>query len=511
MRHRDHARAARSALAAGLLLAACAMAPPADPASSGTSRPAPTDAPRPAVVLDDWPVGGRLAEPAGDAPALPAGFRAETVFSGLRRPTALRIAPDGRVFVTEQRGTVLAFPNLDSDTPEVLLDLRTEVYDYWQMGLLGLALDPAFPDEPYLYLAYTHDAPIGSRAPTYGAAGGEDDSCPEPDVTSCITSGRVSRFRVPLNGPAGPEQVLVEDWCHTWRNHSIGTIAFAADGSLLAGGGDGADGARIDFGQLSHPPDACGRPANQPAATVGPLHAVGGSLRSQSLRTTPDRVRLNGTIIRVDRATGLGVPENPLAAHSDVNARRILAIGLRNPFRFTLRPGTDELWIADVGWDQYEELNVLDARATEVRNFGWPCFEGPVAQPAHEAAGHAACRELYADRASVDFPTFSFAHGSRRHDPSRQCVSGSSAISALAFYDGEALPARYRGALFFADLPRSCMWVIPAGRNALPDGDAIELFATDIAAVDLQVGPDGGLYYVDPLAGAVRRIVSDER
>jgi glucose/arabinose dehydrogenase len=479
--------------------------------ATGSPTPAPTGAVAPTgVVREDWPVSGRLAQPGGDEPAVPAGFRADTAFSGLKRPTALRIAPDGRVFVTEQRGTVLVYPSLHSDTPGVLLDLRTEVYDYWQLGLLGLALDPAYPDEPYLYLAYTHDAPIGSTAPTYGTAGGEDDSCPEPDVASCVTSGRVSRFRIPPAGLAEREQVLVEDWCQTWRTHSIGTIAFATDGSLLAGGGDGADGGRIDFGQLSHPPNACGRATDQPAASLAPPHAVGGSLRSQSLRTMPDRVSLNGTIIRIDRATGLGMPDNPLAAHPDANARRILATGLRNPFRFALRPGTDEVWVADVGWDQYEELNVLQARGAEVQNFGWPCFEGPVPQPAHEAAGHAVCGELYADRAQVVFPAFSFAHGTRQHDPGRQCVSGSSAISALAFYDGEAFPARYRGGLFFADQPRGCMWFIPAGRNALPDGDAIELFASGIAAVDLQVGPDGALYYVDPLAGSVRRITIDE-
>ena len=62
--------------------------------------------------------------------------------------------------------------------------------------------------------------------------------------------------------------------------------------------------------------------------------AEGGALRSQSLRRPAgEPILLNGTILRVDRATGLGLPDNPMANHPDLNARRIIAYGLRNPFR----------------------------------------------------------------------------------------------------------------------------------------------------------------------------------
>ena len=73
---------------------------------------------------------------------------------------------------------------------------------------------------------------------------------------------------------------------------------------------------------------------------------------------------LNGTIIRVDPATGAGVATNPCVASTDPNKRRVLAYGLRNPFRFTTRPGTNELWIGDVGWDTWEEIDrVADTAA----------------------------------------------------------------------------------------------------------------------------------------------------
>ncbi len=95
------------------------------------------------------------------------------------------------------------------------------------------------------------------------------------------------------------------------------------------------------------------------------------------LRTTSDSTTLDGSIIRVDATTGSGLPDNPLAASADANARRIIAYGLRNPFRFTFRPGTSELWIGDVGWNEWEEINkVLNPTNAVVENFGWPCYEG---------------------------------------------------------------------------------------------------------------------------------------
>jgi hypothetical protein len=72
-------------------------------------------------------------------------------------------------------------------------------------------------------------------------------------------------------------------------------------------------------------------------------------------------------------ATGEGL-HNPLALSTDVNARRIIAYGLQNPFRINLRPGTNEVWAGDVGWSTWGEINcVVDPGSLE--NFGWPCYE----------------------------------------------------------------------------------------------------------------------------------------
>jgi glucose/arabinose dehydrogenase len=124
--------------------------------------------------------------------------------------------------------------------------------------------------------------------------------------------------------------------------------------------------------------------------------AEGGALRSQDLRTSGDPVSLDGTVIRGDPSTGAGLPGNPSAGLTDPNARRIIAYGMRNPFRFTTRPNTDELWVGDVGWNDWEEINVLPALGG-VENFGWPCYEGVGRQSGYDAANLAICENLYND------------------------------------------------------------------------------------------------------------------
>ena len=98
-----------------------------------------------------------------------------------------------------------------------------------------------------------------------------------------------------------------------------------------------------------------------PEPPVGgrPAEGEGGALRAQDLRTPDDPVSLDGTVIRVSPDTGLALPDNPAADAADANAQRIVAYGMRNPFRMAARPGTDEVWLGDVGWDTDEEINRL--------------------------------------------------------------------------------------------------------------------------------------------------------
>ncbi len=112
------------------------------------------------------------------AQTLPPGFRDSIVFSGLTQPTAIAFSPDGRVFVAEKSGLIKVFASLTATTPTLFADLSTNVYNYWDRGLLGLALDPGFPTKPYVYVLYTYDGDIGGAAPKWGTAGVLSDPCP---------------------------------------------------------------------------------------------------------------------------------------------------------------------------------------------------------------------------------------------------------------------------------------------------------------------------------------------
>src|SRR4029450_13615764 len=97
----------------------------------------------------------------------------------------------------------------------------------------------------------------------------------------------------------------------------------------------------------------------------------------QDLRTDGDPVGMCGSIIRVDPATGTRLADNPLASSTHPQPRRIVSYGLRNPYRFAFRPGASEIWVGDVGWNTWEELDRIPSPAAPVENFGWPCYEGP--------------------------------------------------------------------------------------------------------------------------------------
>ena len=450
-------------------------------------------------------------EPAAGA-SLPAGFQEEIVFSGLTEPTAVRFSPDGRVFVAEKSGLIKVFDNLSDTTPTVFADLRTQVHNFWDRGLLDVALAPGFPTDPSVYVLYTFDAAIGGSAPRWGSVGGTSDGCPTPPgptADGCVVAGRLSRLQASGNTMTGSEQVLIEDWCQQYPSHSIGSLAFGADGALYVSGGDGASFNFVDYGQDGTPVNPCGDPPGGVGGTMTPPTAEGGALRSQDARTMSDPVGLDGAILRVDPTTGAGLPDNPMASSSDPNARRIVGYGLRNPFRITTRPGTNEVWMGDVGWGSWEEIDrLVSPTSAPADNFGWPCYEGDGRQPGYDSANLTICENLYAaGTAAVVAPYFRYHHNELVL-PNDVCPMGGSSVAgtSFAFSSGGSYPAEYRGALFFADYTRRCIWAIPTGANGLPDISKRRTFVGGAAQpVDLEIGPGGDLFYVD-LGGTIRRI-----
>ena len=509
----------------------------AAPTPTPVLPPVGTGAPRPFLVPT-------LAAPL--TPTFADGhFLDAPVFTGLTKPTTVRFAPNGKAFVAEKGGVVLEFDSLADTTPTTVIDLSVITDDYWDRGLLSLAIDPGFvTGKPYLYLYLVYDAPPGQTAPIWG------DACPSPPgatTDGCVATSELVRVTVdPVTNVAAPAsvKVLVHDWCLQFPSHAGGAMAFDQSGSLIVTGGDGASFNGVDYGQrggtLPTPaaPVTAVNPCHDPATltSVNPpvtqvSTAEGGQLRAQDIRTTGDPVNdptgLDGSIIRVDPATGdgvsasPGVAANPLPVNlADPNQHRIIAHGFRNPFRLTIRPGTNEVYVGDVGDQTWEEIDqVLPSSTTRtpttLPNYGWPCYEG-APKSGFQGLNTNMCNSLYAQANAVTTPLYAYSHLSSL-TPTGPCFSPdvngkmSSAVAGLAFYEGKsgtslAYPG-YQGALFFADYARNCIGVLLPGVDGVPNPATAAQFASGVShPVDLLTGPGGDLYYVDLDGGRVMEI-----
>ena len=477
-----------------------------------------------AGLLVAWLALGAL----GASPAratLPPGFQDEEVFENLEEPTTFRFTPDGRVFVAEKPGKILVFENLEDPTPTVFADLRTDVYDTGDRGILGMALDPHFgPEHPYVYVLYTYDHILGEAAPApkWGQPNHTGDACEEPNgADACQVSGRLVRLTAEGDHAAketvGAEEVpaqkvLVEGWCQQFSSHSIGDLQFGPEGALYASGGEGASFESADYGQFGSPvKNPCGDPPAGKGGTEVTPTSKGGSLRAQNTEN------LDGSVIRIDPATGEGMPENPMATSLDANQRRIVGYGFRNPFRFAIDPETDEVYVGNVGWGTYEEIDRLAGVPSPPYNSGWPCYEGPEENPGYSGLGLEVCEHLYGTPGSTATPFFYYDHA-KGVTPEDPCTTAfGSAIAGLDFYEGERLPSAYKGALFFSDPIRQCIYVMFPGAAGRPDPATTVPFLTSggvYAGVDIQEGPEGNLYYAklfdeefNPGSGSIHRVL----
>jgi glucose/arabinose dehydrogenase len=449
------------------------------------------------------PFGGAAAESLVAAAAVPTGFEESTAFSGLTAPMAVRFASDGRVFVAEKSGLIKTFDGLADTTPTVFADLRTQVHDFWDRGLTGLELDPNFAANGRVYVLYTrNEEPFSTTMPRW------PDGCPTPPGATgdgCVVTGTLSR----LDASGNETRLIQKDWCQQYPSHSVGGIAFGADGMLYLSAGDGASFNFADYGQDGSPVNPCGDPPGGVGGAMTAPTAEGGALRSQDVRTSGDPTGLDGAILRLDPNTGAAAPGNPASASADPNTRRIVAHGLRNPFRMTVRPGTNEIWAGDVGWNTWEEIDRVVNPTAGVANFGWPCYEGSARMPAYDNLNVNICENLYAAGGGAHAqPYYAYNHG-ERVVAGETCPTGGSAIAGLDFYTTGPYPDAYDGALFFADYTRDCIWVMFRGANGLPDPATRQTFVPGAAnPVDVQIGPDGSLYYVDLNGGTIRRVRS---
>ena len=462
------------------------------------------------------------------APKLPSGFQDRDAIPNLSEPTGVAFAPDGAAFVALKSGEIKAF-DYDAVSREfepfathtIFANLHVNVNNYWDRGLTGIAVDPQFgtAGHNYVYVNYTYNRDPRDNPPVvprWDSGEGTYDGClapaampdpPDPAVAGCVVSTRVSRIPAVEQSAgwvaAGPEQPLLETGCMQFPSHASGDVRFGPDGWLYASTGDGASFDTQDYGQAGNP---CGDPADE-----------GGALRSQDVRTGADALGLGGAVWRINPADGTA-PNG-----SSSNADRLVLYGQRNPWRLTFRPGTSELWSADVGASEWEEINRTDmATFGGPANLGWPCYEGRVGgavrQPSWDALDKPICENLYALGAgAVQAPAFAYRTRGPLLTPNEKCESTTSSVSGVVFAPTTSnYPSAYEGSLFFSDFARTCIWRLGKKANGDPDPASITPFVQNASTpVQLAVGPDGDLFYVDygivdgvvtPQAGGIHRI-----
>ena len=185
---------------------------------------------------------------------------------------------------------------------------------------------------------------------------------------------------------------------------------------------------------------------------------------------------LFGKVLRIN-ADG-SIPDNPFNAETTDKYQAIYARGFRNPFSFAVEPASpNRIYINDVGEQRWEEINELKAGA----NYGWPRYEG--------------------NKGGAGFtrPIFAYKHDSL---PRTSHSTSGCAITGGTFYPPTGVstpfPPEYQGDYFFADLCNG--WI----RKLDVDGESVSGFASDVRSpVDLKIGPDGGLYYLEVGPGTV--------
>lgn len=237
--------------------------------------------------------GAEQVVPAESA-AVPAGFTDELIASGIPSPTAMAFAPDGRLFVAQQNGQLRVLTG--GATPQLLATpfLSLTVSSAGERGLLGVAFDPSFATNRFVYVYYTATTPtIHNRVSRFTA------SAADPDVAQ-----------------AGSETVLLElNDLSSATNHNGGAMHFGPDGKLYI--------------------------------------AVGENANRSNAQTLAN---LLGKMLRIN-ADGTIPADNPFVSQATGVNDAIWALGLRNPFTFAFQPGTGRMFINDVGEVTWEEIN----------------------------------------------------------------------------------------------------------------------------------------------------------
>ena len=344
-----------------------------------------------------------------------------------RQPTDIVADPrvPDRLYVVEKRGSVQAF-DTSSATVALWLDLTSEVDSRSEGGLLGMAFHPD-PDSQYVYLNYT---------------------VPSPTTDNLLTT----IARVPLDTEGQPlpqDRSVLLTIEQPANNHNAGDLAFGPDGYLYIPTGDGGGGGD-PF-----------RSGQDPQTLLGKL------LRIDVDRRTEDR--------------NYAIPDdNPFMGSTDT-LNEIWALGLRNPWRISFDRLTGDLYIADVGQGDREEVNIQAGGAAGGSNYGWNCREGFLAFGSADRDRCVSDPDRYTDPA-LDYP-----HGGNGS------INGAS-ITGGYVYRGPS--TNLQGYYIFGDFARQRLFFY---RGDLPEAERLTVI-TDAPPRQISTfgeGNDGSLFVAD--------------
>ncbi len=435
-----------------------------------------------------------------------------TAVSGLTQPTTLDWTPDGQfMLVAQKNGQVKVIDENGNLRANPLVDLSGEVNDTRDRGLLGMAIHPEFPSQPYVYLLYTYDPPETAGRTGLGAPDGKGNR-----------PSRMVRLTVnPNTMVADPtSKVIMAGSNSTWEYTNAPTGNSTGDNSIrpsgIVGGSITAPANQIDRGTQDNDPDRAGLQngnIRDYLATDSESHSIGdlefgadgflylsnGDGTSYNFRD-PRTVRvqdinnLSGKLLRIDPLTGEGVSSNPFYdGDGDSNASKVFYSGLRNPFRFTFDPLSDLPVIGDVGWTKWEEINTGVAGS----NFGWPYLEGPNPTGGYNTLPQAVSfynngnRNDPSDAAAL-FPLLPRSHGA---------PDNANAIVVGDYYNSNTL--------MFGDVNGGTLYAATLDSNR--EVSNVQVFdSNNRFVVDMKMGPDGKLYGVNLVSGSILRWEPEE-
>ncbi len=422
------------------------------------------------------------------APPTSVSLNSETLISGLNQPTAIEWTPNGNtLFIAEKGGVIKVSQNGQvSNTP--FIDLTAQVNGTRDRGLLDIAVHPDFFNgSPYVYALYTYDPPEvfqntglagpdgnGNRASrltriTADANTNFTTAVPGSEVVILGTNSTWDNFNAFANStndfneaPAGilPDGTNLQDFLAAdSESHTIGSVEFGPDGALYVSNGDGTSYNRVD---------------------------------PRTVRVQ-DIDNLSGKIIRIDPITGEGLADNPFYnGDSSANRSKVYQLGLRNPFRMTIDQRNGDVFVGDVGWTQWEEINSAGAGA----NFGWPYYEGGSGNNLRTGGYQnlSEAQAFYNSGQTADSSILALNHS----------ADGINAIVLGDIYTGNAFPEEYQGDLFFSDLGQGIVY--NANFDDQGNVTSFNTFTTGAnVVVQIIEAPDGSLYYVDLDDGLVGR------